>query len=455
MTPDEMAAIDAAASVPVETLIERAGAAVARAALQMLGGAYGRRVVVIAGKGNNGRDGAVAARLLRSRGCRVTVVDAAADATVPECDLVIDAAYGTGFRGSYRSPVSAGVPVLAVDIPSGVDGLTGVASGRPAVAERTVTFAALKPGLLYADGAATVGTTMVADIGLDVSGARAHVVEDGDVGRLLRPRPVDAHKWKAAVWVVGGTPDMAGAPVLATAGAFAAGAGYVRLSSPGASALRAALLEAVGAPLPMIGWERTVLADSERVSALVVGPGLGRNDAVRDSVCSLATSSSLPMVIDGDALWAIAGLRGRMSDAGRVLTPHDGEYTQLTGHPPGADRIDAARRLAAERGSVVLLKGPTTTVASPTGEVRIVVAGDTRLATAGTGDVLSGVIGALLASGLDAFDAAAVGAQAHALAARRCPTVGTTASMLPPMVSAVLSDALAARAARPRRVERQ
>ena len=126
-----MAAIDAAASVPVETLIERAGAAVARAALQMLGGAYGRRVVVIAGKGNNGRDGAVAARLLRSRGCRVTVVDAAADATVPECDLVIDAAYGTGFRGSYRSPVSAGVPVLAVDIPSGVDGLTGVASGRP------------------------------------------------------------------------------------------------------------------------------------------------------------------------------------------------------------------------------------------------------------------------------------------------------------------------------------
>ncbi|MEI2655100.1 MAG: NAD(P)H-hydrate epimerase [Microthrixaceae bacterium] len=119
VTPDEMAAIDAAASVPVETLIERAGAAVARAALQMLGGAYGRRVVVIAGKGNNGRDGAVAARLLRSRGCRVTVVDAAADATVPECDLVIDAAYGTGFRGSYRSPVSAGVPVLAVDIPSG------------------------------------------------------------------------------------------------------------------------------------------------------------------------------------------------------------------------------------------------------------------------------------------------------------------------------------------------
>ena len=152
---------------------------------------------------------------------------------------------------------------------------------------------------------------------------------------------------------------------------------------------------------------------------------------------------------------AIAGLRGRMSDAGRVLTPHDGEYTQLTGHPPGADRIDAARRLAAERGSVVLLKGPTTTVASPTGAVRIVVAGDTRLATAGTGDVLSGVIGALLASGLDAFDAAAVGAQAHALAARRCPTVGTTASMLPPMVSAVLSDALSAKAARPRRVEWQ
>lgn len=126
------------------------------------------------------------------------------------------------------------------------------------------------------------------------------------------------------------------------------------------------------------------------------------------------------MVIDGDALWAISGLRGRMSDAGRA-DPHDGEYTQLTGHPPGADRIDAARRLAAERGSVVLLKGPTTTVASPTGEVRIVVAGDTRLATAGTGDVPSGVIGVV---GLGPRRSMPQPSEhRRTLAARRCPTV--------------------------------
>lgn len=452
VTPDEMAAVDAASPVPVEQLIERAGRAVARAAVRLLGGTYGRRVVVVAGPGNNGNDGRIAARMLGARGVVVTVIDPTAT-SVPPCDLVIDAAFGTGFRGSYRSPAAPGSTVLAVDIVSGIDGNTGVASGRPATATATVTFAALKPGLLYGDGAVVSGRLDVADIGLDTSGSRTHLVEADDVAEWIVRRPVDAHKWKSALWIIGGTAEMAGAPVLASRGAFAGGAGYVRLSSPGAGALRSAPIEAVSVPLPMVGWDARVVAGGDRVAAVVVGPGLGRDDAVRDGVTGLATSSRLPMVIDGDGLWAIASLRGRMSDAPRILTPHDGEYTQLTGHPPGADRIAAARRLAAERSAIVVLKGPTTTVADPSGRVRVVVAGDNRLATAGTGDVLSGVIGAFLATGCDPFDAAAAAAQVHGMAALRCPVVGTTASHLPDAISAVLSDLVATGAA-PRTIGR-
>ncbi len=172
VTPEQMGAIDAAAPEPVEVLIGRAGAAVARHAVAMLGGCYGRRVVVVAGKGNNGNDGRDAARRLELRGVRVRVIDAAdAPARLPAADLVIDAAYGTGFHGSYEPPDPGGAPVLAVDIPSGVDGLTGAVAGGAVRADRTVTFAALKPGLLFHPGRALAGEVVVADIGLDVSPA--------------------------------------------------------------------------------------------------------------------------------------------------------------------------------------------------------------------------------------------------------------------------------------------
>ncbi len=153
LTPDEMAAVDRAAPEPVEVLIGRAGAAVARSALALLGGTYGRRVVVVAGKGNNGNDGRDAARRLSRRGVRVEVMDPGPDAVVPPCDLVIDAAYGTGFRGTYAWPaLPPGVPLLAVDIPSGVDGRTGQSVGPVPRARLTVTFAALKPGLVFEPG---------------------------------------------------------------------------------------------------------------------------------------------------------------------------------------------------------------------------------------------------------------------------------------------------------------
>jgi len=185
VTPEEMGAIDAAAPESVEVLIGRAGAAVARAVVDLLGGTYGRRVVVLAGKGNNGNDGRDAARRLRRRGMRVHVLDAAdLPQALPACDLVIDAAFGTGFRGEWTPP-TVSAPVLAVDIPSGVDGLTGQMPGGALIAARTVTFAALKPGLLLPPGADRAGQVDVADIGLDVTGARTHVVEGADVAAWL------------------------------------------------------------------------------------------------------------------------------------------------------------------------------------------------------------------------------------------------------------------------------
>jgi hydroxyethylthiazole kinase-like uncharacterized protein yjeF len=434
LTPDEMAAVDAAAPEPVEVLIGRAGAALAREALALLGGAYGRRVVVVAGKGNNGNDGREAARRLERRGVRVEVI-AAPDAPpeLPASDLVIDAAYGTGFRGEYMAPDPAGAPVLAVDIPSGVDGLTGQAGGRPVRAIRTVTFAALKPGLLFHPGRALAGEVTVADIGLDVSGARVGVVERADVAEWVPERAVDAHKWRAAVMVAAGSPGMTGAAHLAARAAYRANAGMVRVATPGLESDPALPTEAVGVGVPAAGWDAVVIEELARMGALVLGPGLGRGAPAVAAIHHLVGSAPVPLVVDGDGLWAlgtqaaeIIARRGH-GDA-TVLTPHDGEFGRLAGEPPGTDRIAAARGLATAAGTIVLLKGPTTVVAHPDGRVRLNAAGDARLATAGTGDVLSGVIGALLAQGLDAFDAAAAGPWLHARAAQEGPARGLIAS---------------------------
>lgn len=433
-----MAAIDAVAPEPVDVLIGRAGAALAAEARRMLGGTYGRRVVVVAGKGNNGNDGRVAAERLRRVGVRTAVVPPG-PGPLPPCDLVIDAAYGTGFRGTYDAPDPGPAPVLACDIPSGVDGLTGEVSAGAVRADRTVTFAALKPGLLLGAGRHRAGAVTVADIGLDCARARAHLVEPADVARWLPARPPDAHKWRTAVWVVGGSPGMTGAPVLAATAAARAGAGYVRLSSPGVPPpLPGAPVEVVGTPLDASGWAEAVLAGVERFRAVVVGPGLGDHGA--GEVRRLVAESIVPVVVDGDGLRALGTDCARAGHPTTVLTPHDGEFERLSGHRPGPDRIDAARRLAAATNAVVLLKGPTTVVARPDGEVLVVTAGDARLATAGTGDVLSGVIAALLARGLDPFRAAAAGAFLHGTAAALGPADGLIASD----VAAALPAALAA-----------
>jgi len=456
---DDMRAVDADAlgAVSEETLVERAGTAVATWAIRLLGGTYGRHVVVVAGKGNNGADGRVAAARLRARGAKVTVVEAA-DAPARfgrpgTVDLLIDAAYGTGFRGTYRAPaVPAGVPVLAVDIPSGVNGDTGEACGEPLRADLTVTFAALKTGLLQGDGLLLAGQVEVADIGLDVSRARMWVVEDSDVAALLLPRPRDAHKWQSAVAVVAGSPGMTGAAGLCARAAYRAGAGMVRLGIPGGDPADLPVSEAVGTPLAVDGWSTAALAMAERCKALVVGPGLGRAATTVADVRDLVGRATVPVVVDADGLYAlgtgdeIAAALGSVPRAApgarersAVLTPHDGEFARLSGAAPGPDRISAAQELARRGGAVVLLKGPTTVVADPAGNVLLATAGSPRLATAGTGDVLSGAIGAFVARGVEPHPAAALAAHVHGRAAELGPSEGLVAGDLADLLGRWLS----------------
>lgn len=451
VTAEEMRAIDGAASESEATLVERAGSAVGRAALQMLGGSYGRVVNVVVGPGNNGADGRVAARRLGARGVRVRVFDVSdCPAVLPTADLVIDAALGTGLRSgsAWNPPDPAGARVLAVDIPSGLDAGDGTCHGRVLAAERTVTFQALKPGLLIGSGPEMCGVVEVADIGLDTSSATAHLVEATDVADWWPRRARGAHKWNGAVRVVAGSTSMRGAARLCSEAALRSGAGIVALSVPGG--VVTCRDEVIQPPIGASDWAAQVLTDISRYGALVVGPGLGRTEATIESTRRLIADAMLPIVVDGDALYAAAWsadgpaplLAGRTRPT--VLTPHDGEYSLLVGSSPSADRFAAARQLAATLGCTVLLKGPTTIVADQNGRTLVVDRGDERLATAGTGDVLAGMIVTMLASGVEPLHAAAAASWVHAEAARSQGRFGLAAGdiidALPRTVAEIVGD---------------
>ncbi|MGD0742178.1 MAG: NAD(P)H-hydrate dehydratase [Acidimicrobiales bacterium] len=447
LTSGEMAAVDEEAQrrVGLETLVARAGFAVCRTAVACMGGTYGRRVAVVAGKGHNGDDGRVAAALLCRRGARVTLYDAAdAPGKLPSCDLVVDAAYGTRFHGEYTAPrVPEEAMVLAVDVPSGLVADTGWATPGAVRADLTVTFGALKPGLLLGRGPELAGAVLVEPIGLECGNPAQHLVEDADTGWLPERDP-QGNKWDAAVFVVAGSPGMFGAAALAANGAIRAGAGMVRLGSPGVAPGTIPVVEAVACPIPADDWSGAVLAELVRCRALVVGPGLGRSEAAVRGVLDLLARAEVPVVVDADGLFALGSARGAAALlAGRthptVVTPHDGEYARFAGGPPGDDRLGAARALARDLGAHVLLKGPATVVAAPGGEALIVTAGSSRLSTAGTGDVLSGVIGGFLARGLDPLRATALAAHVHGRAAAIGLGEGLEASDLPLLVATVLS----------------
>ncbi len=265
LTVAEMRAVDEAAQrhTGLQTLIARAGTAVATEAISMLGGAYGKRVVVVAGAGNNGNDGRVAARLLARRGAGVVVTEpgAALDADRGRVDLLIDAAFGTGFHGDYAAPDPLGAPVLAVDIPTGLGADLGVASAGAVRADRTVTFGAWKPGLLLESGPDLAGHVEVRTIGLPVATAQPamYLIEDADVVALLPERGRNGHKWVSAVMVVAGSPGMYGAPLFVARGAGRAGAGMVRLGVPGADPATLPAGSAVVRRLPAEGFDAGVL----------------------------------------------------------------------------------------------------------------------------------------------------------------------------------------------------
>jgi NAD(P)H-hydrate epimerase len=443
-TPEQMRYIDARSGVDVAVLIRRAGYAVAQTALQMLGGSYGKHVIVLAGKGNNGEDGRVASDFLRARGVKVSVFSSSEMPTqLPECDLVIDAVYGTGLRSDFVAPTT-NAPVLAVDIPSGIDATTGECRGAPLRANETITFGGLKPGIVlqpgrtYAGQITIVSLDLPVHLGVQVDEKTINVVTRNDVEQWVPPRAPTTHKWKSGVRAIAGSKTMMGAAQLSCAAAYRAGAGIVHLSSIGDTPEIISPLEVVYRSVSENHWANQCLSDIERFASALIGPGMGRGDELVEEVFQFVSRCPVPLVIDGDGLQILAssrdGQRRNMANffaqrtAETVLTPHDGEFSALTGERPSADRIADTRKAAEALQAVVLLKGSTTVVAEPGGNVFCITNGDARLATAGSGDVLTGVIAALLAVGLDAFHAAAAGAFIHGNALERLPQCGVVAS---------------------------
>jgi NAD(P)H-hydrate epimerase len=400
----------------VDAMMERAGRAVADAVLRRYPEA--RRIGAVCGRGANGGDGRIALRLLTEAG-RETSED------VDGADVLIDALFGTGFHGAPRDDAAelisrlnaAEAPVVAVDLPSGVDASTGEIAGAVVDADVTVTMHAPKVGLAVAPGRFHAGEVEIADIGIDAGDTRHRLVTEEILELVPRKRPGDTKYSSGSVLVVGGSPGMSGALCLAAEAAFRADAGYVAVATHEESlpVVEARLLEAVKAPFDDV--DRLV----QRASAVAVGPGLGRGDEERTLVRRLLGELELPVVVDADALFE---LEPADWPAPRVLTPHAGELGRLLGKESDwvdAHRLEAVQAAIERFHCVVLLKGADTLVAAPDEGVLVSTTGGPALATAGTGDVLTGVVAAFLAKGVEARLAAAAAAFAHGRAAQLVP----------------------------------
>ena len=460
--------------VPDGALMARAAAGLASVCASLLarypGHVYGTRVVVLAGSGDNGGDALYAGALLARRGVAVTAIAAGPQAhpggiaalraaggrvcwrfrvlvTLPEAahadlmnraDLIIDGLLGIGGRGGLREPFAglarqaararqAGATVVAVDLPSGIDADTGAVDGPAVRADVTVTFGAIKPGLLIDPGAGHAGAVELVDIGLGPylkDGPSARAPQRDDIGELL-PRPgAESDKYRRGVLgLLAGSDRFTGAVLLATGGAVHGGAGMVRVvtANVAAALVRQAWPEAVVTAYPDEGdWD--LLGSVGRVQAWVAGPGMGTS---QDAVARLAAvlGTDLPVLVDADGLTILSQVKGLLPrSAPTLITPHAGELARLLGTDATsveARRLEHARRAAGELGVTVLLKGSTTVIAPPgaaTEPVLVNPTGTPWLATAGSGDVLSGLAGALLAQGLEPAQAGLAAAYLHGLA---------------------------------------
>ncbi|MEW6218448.1 MAG: NAD(P)H-hydrate dehydratase [Thermodesulfobacteriota bacterium] len=484
---EEMRAIDRATieemGLPGVVLMENAGRQTVAAMGRLFDPLAGKRVSLVIGPGNNGGDGLVIARLLQQQGCRPEVEllvpgerltgDAGTNLAIVEglpvpirlvlgeeaipalaerlgrSDLVVDAIFGTGltrhvgghFAAAIEAMNSCGRPVVAVDIPSGLDADSGQPLGVAVRATLTVTFGLAKPGLVVTPGCLLAGRLEVADIGLlreavAAVGPRRRLLDEPWAGSLVPARPEDGHKGTFGhLLVVAGSQGHTGAALLAGLGGLRAGAGLVSLAVPSFlnPIFETRLLEAMTVPLPAAGGGLAAEALPEiraaltGKSALVIGPGLGTGPAIRLLLAGLLEDLALPVVLDADALTILAQERSLLDGlarlAGRVvLTPHPGEMGRLTGTSAKAvqgARIAQAEALARRHGVVLALKGSRTLIAGPEGDLAVCPAGNPGMACGGMGDVLAGIIGGLLAQGVPSWQAACLGVYAHGLAGDR------------------------------------
>jgi hydroxyethylthiazole kinase-like uncharacterized protein yjeF len=461
------------ATLPEGTLMQRAAAGLARRCVLLLdetGGVYGASVLLLVGSGDNGGDTLYAGASLAARGARVralllnpervhlaglAALRRAGGYTVRDlpdrADLVLDGIVGIGASGGLRPPADAIVaalgdlrdrvgehtPVVAVDVPSGVAVDTGDVPGDAVTADVTVTFGCLKPAHVVGPAATRAGLVDLVDIGLGPMLRAAPAIRVPDAADIAtwwpRPGPASDKYSRGVVGVATGSATYPGAAMLSVSGALAGPTGMVRYAGSAAP-------DVVRAHPSVIAVPR--VSEAGRVQAWVCGSGLGTDDAARTELRSVL-ATSLPVVLDADALTLLvdgqhaADLR---RDAPLVITPHDGEFKRLAGEAPGADRVAAACRLAAWINGVVLLKGYRTIVATPAGEVWANPTGTPVLATAGSGDVLAGLLGSLLAGGLAPERAAIAAAYVHGLAGRRAAEDGPVTS---PDVASALRPVLA------------
>ena len=451
LTADETRAAEEAHQGSLEELMERAGAAVAETVLRQFPG----RVTVVCGKGLNGGDGKVCARVLREAGREVTLVEGVGDLGDP--DVVVDALVGIGLREAPREDAArmierinaVGRPVVAVDVPSGVNASTGEVPGAAVRATTTVTFGAAKVGLAISPGRAHAGSVIVAPLGLRPR-AHEHALVPASALLEVPRKEADSTKYRAgSVLIVGGSRGLTGAPMLAALAAFRADAGYVAVAAPESSlpVLEARLLEVVKRPLPEDAAGRllpraadAILEAAEKADAVAIGPGLGRSDGTVELVRILLERLACPVVLDADALWELEPF---VRNAPTVLTPHTGELARLLGATSAEidlHRLESVRRAASRFASVVLLKGADTLVAAPREGVLVASYGTPALATAGSGDVLTGVVACFLAKGMDAKLGAATAAVAHGVAAELVdPQRGVIASDLLPELRRALA----------------
>ncbi len=462
--------------VPPGTLMQRAAAGLAAVCVGMLGRVYGSRVVVLAGSGDNGGDALYAGARLARRGAAVMAVaagtrvhleavaalraaggrvtDAGDPGLLGRADLVLDGLLGIGGHGGLRGAFAdlagmlarareggAGPAVVAVDLPSGIDADSGVVEGTAIRADVTVTFGTCKPGLLIDPGASHAGRVELIDIGLGpyLGAPVVFCPEAAEIAAVL-PRPgAESDKYRRGVLgIVAGSEAFSGAAVLAVGAAVRGGTGMVRLvSAPAAAAVvRQQWPEAVITVTGRDGVAGHEVGMAGRVQAWVAGPGMGTDESAGERLRAVL-ATGLPVLVDADGLTLLASMDLPLARGGpTLLTPHAGELARLLGADAAAvaaRRLEHVRAAAAATGATVLLKGSTTVIAPAGGNGPVVVnpTGTGWLATAGTGDVLSGLAGALLAQGLDTVEAAFAAAYLHGLAAKRAAAGPDVAGLAP------------------------